>query len=356
MDLDPLIQLMAKEQASDLHIRTKGPAYLRRDGDLVPVAGSAFSAEQIRAIAEARMPPHAQAAFAERRQADYSFGIEGVGRFRVNYFLQQEQPTLALRLLAAGVPTLEALRLPAAPLRMLASQERGLLLVTGITGSGKSSTLAAMIDHINETRRCHILTLEDPIEYLHADKQAMVTQRELGTDMLSFPEGLRGALRQDPDVILLGEMRDPETTSAALTAAETGHLVLSTLHTTDALQTINRIIDMYPPHQQAQVRVQLAESLKGVASQRLLRAAAGGRVPAVEVLVVTALVKQAIEKSQLREITEAMEKGSYYGMQTFNQALVKLGKAGLARESELLAAATNPDDVKLALRGIERGV
>jgi twitching motility protein PilT len=355
VDLDQLITLMVEQQASDLHIRPQGPAYIRRDGDLVPVEGSAFTHEEIREIAFARMPPHAKAAFEERLQADYSFGSEGLGRFRVNLFLQQEHATLALRRLSARVPTLEELRLPAAPLRMLASQERGLILVTGITGSGKSSTLAAMIDHINETRRCHILTIEDPIEYVHTDKKAMVTQREIGTDTLSFLEGLRGALRQDPDVILVGEMRDLETTSAAMTAAETGHLVLGTLHTTDARQTINRIIDMYPPHQQGQVRVQLAETLKGVVSQRLLRAIQGGRVPAVEVLLVTVLVKQCIEKNQLHEITDAMAKGGYYGMQTFNQALVKLGKAGLAREEEILAAATNPDDVKLALRGIESG-
>jgi twitching motility protein PilT len=355
MDLDQLIRLMVEQGASDLHVRPKGPVYLRHDGDLAPVEGSTFSQEEIREMAYSRMPAHAKAAYEERNQADYSFGTEGLGRFRVNIFRQQGHATLALRRLSARVPTLEELRLPAAPLRNLASQERGLLLVTGITGSGKSSTLAAMIDSINETRRCHILTIEDPIEYVHVDKKAMVTQRELGTDTPTFLEGLRGALRQDPDVILVGEMRDLETTSMAMTAAETGHLVLGTLHTTDARQTINRIIDMYPPHQQPQVRVQLAESLKGVVSQRLLRAIGGGRVPAVEILVVTALVKQSIEKNQLHEIVDAIAKGGYYGMQTFNQALVKLGKAGLVREEELLAAATNPDDVKMALRGIESG-
>jgi twitching motility protein PilT len=355
MNLDELIRLMVEQRASDLHVRSNGPAYVRRDGDLAPVEGSSFTSDEIHDLAFQRMPPHAQRTFGERLQADYSFGVEGVGRFRVNLFKQQGQHTLALRWLAPRVPTLAELRLPVEPLRKLAANERGLILVTGITGSGKSSTLAAMIDHINETRHCHILTIEDPIEYAHTDKQSMVTQREVGTDVLSFADGLRGALRQDPDVILVGELRDLETAAIAMTAAETGHLVLGTLHTVNAHQTINRLLDMFPPHQQPQVRVQLSETLKGVVSQRLLRAIQGGRIPAVEILIITALVRQSIERNQIHEINDAMSKGAFYGMQTFNQALVKLGKAGLASEAEILAAATNPDDLKLALRGIETG-
>jgi twitching motility protein PilT len=356
MDLSRLIALMVEQRASDLHLRANGPAYLRRDGDLVPVEGSAFTQDEIRAIAFEQMPPKAKRELEERLQADYSFGLEGLGRFRVNFFTQQGRYAMAIRWLSARVPTLAELRLPVECLQKLAQNERGLILVTGITGSGKSSTLAAMIDSINETRACHILTIEDPIEYVHQDKKAMITHRELGTDTLSFLDGLRGALRQDPDVILMGELRDLETTAAAMTAAQTGHLVLGTLHTVDARQTINRIIDMYPPYQQPQVRIQLAETLKGVVSQRLLRATQGGRVPAVEVLVVNAHVRQLIEENHVGDIAEAMAKGGYYGMQTFNQALVKLAKAGLAREEEVLAAATNPDDVRLALRGIESSV
>jgi twitching motility protein PilT len=355
MDIETLIATMTERNATDLHVRPRGPAYLRIDGDLVRAEGTAFSSEEIEAMALQRMPPSAKIVLAERMQADYSFGIPGHGRFRVNVFKQQGLTSMAIRALAPRIPTLAELNLPVEPLRRLATNERGLILVTGITGSGKSSTLAALIDTINESRRCHILTLEDPIEYLHEDKNAMITQRELGTDTGSFLEGLRGALRQDPDVILMGELRDLETTSAAMTAAETGHLVFGTLHTVDARQTINRILDMYPPHQQSQIRVQLAQTLKGVITQRLLRGARGGRVPAVEVLAVTALVQQLIERNEIHGIAEAMEKGAFYGMQTFHQALVKLAKAGLVREEEVLAAASNPEDLKLALRGIERG-
>jgi twitching motility protein PilT len=352
MDLQSLIQLMVERKASDLHIRPRGPAYIRVNGDLTPVEGSEFTQDAIQAMAFERMPPKARRDLEERMQADYSFGLPELGRFRVNFFKQQDQCSMAIRWLSSRVPTLEELRLPVEPLQQIAANERGLILVTGITGSGKSSTLAAILNQINETRSCHILTIEDPIEYVHQDRKAMVTHRELGMDTVSFPDGLRAALRQDPDVILLGELRDLETMSAAMTAAQTGHLVLGTLHTIDARQTITRVIDMYPPHQQTQIRVQLADTLKGVVSQRLIRSTQGGRVPAVELLVVTAHVKQLIEENKLTEIADAMTKGGFYGMQTFNQALVKLYRAGLAAGDEILAAATNPDDVRMAMRGI----
>jgi twitching motility protein PilT len=355
MNLAELIAVMVQRRASDLHIRPSGAAYLRCDGQLVPVEGAAFTQDEIRDMAMERMSPKARADFDERMQADYSFGMPAMGRFRVNFYLQQGKGALAIRLLSERVPTFADLKLPAKALQALADNERGLILVTGITGSGKSSTLAAMLNYINESRACHILTIEDPVEYVHQDKKSIVSQREIGADTLSFAEGLRGALRQDPDVILVGEMRDLETTSLAMTAAQTGHLVLGTLHTLDARQTINRIIDLYPPHQQAQVRTQLADTLKGVVSQRLIRGTQGGRVPAVEVLVVTGLVKQLIEENKLNDIAGAMAKGAFYGMQTFNQSLVQLGKAGLAREADLLAAATNPDDVRMALHGIQSG-
>jgi twitching motility protein PilT len=230
------------------------------------------------------------------------------------------------------------------------------VLVTGATGAGKSSTLASMVEYINNTRNEHIITIEDPIEFVHTDKKCIISQREIGEDSLTFVDALRMAMRQDPDVIMMGEMRDLETVSSALTAAETGHLVLGTLHTIDAIQSIARVVDLYPPHQQALVRIQLAESLKAVISQRLLPCLRGGRIPAIEVLVVTAHVRQLIQDNSSVGITTAMAKGAFYGMQTFNQALVKLYKDGLVREEEILAAASSPDDVKMALRGIEQEV
>jgi len=228
--------------------------------------------------------------------------------------------------------------------------------VTGITGSGKSSTLSAIINYINESRADHILTVEDPIEFVHKDKKSILSQREIGEDTLDFVEALKMAMRQDPDVILMGEMRDAESVSAAITAAQTGHLVFGTLHTIDAVQTVNRIIDLYPPHQQELMRIQLSESLKAVISQRLLPGVKGGRVPAIEIMIVTAHVKKQIEDNSARGIAEALAKGGFYGMQTFNQSLVKLYKEGLVKEEDVLAAATNPDDVKLAMRGIEQEV
>jgi twitching motility protein PilT len=254
------------------------------------------------------------------------------------------------------MPTFQELRLPMATMKKIADNSRGLVLVTGITGSGKSSTLAAMVDYVNETRAEHVLTIEDPIEFVHKDKKAIVSQREIGEDTDTYAAGLRMAMRQDPDVILVGEMRDLETTSAALTAAQTGHLVFGTLHTIDAIQTISRVIDLYPPHQQELIRIQLAESLKAVISQRLLPCIKGGRVPAVEILIVTAHVRKMIEENNSQGITQACAKGQFYGMMTFNQSLVKLFKDGLVKEEDVMEAATSPDDLKLALRGIEQEI
>jgi twitching motility protein PilT len=353
LTLDQLIKVMMDHKSSDLHIRSKGPAYIRVDGDLVPVEGSAFTQDQIKQIGLEKMSDVAKRDLAQRNQCDFSFGIEGMGRFRVNYYRSMGDYSMALRYIPAGIPTLDQLRLPIDSMKKMCAAERGIILVTGITGSGKSSTLAAMIDEINSTSSSHIITVEDPVEFVHSNKRSVVTQREIGLDTVDFVDAIRGALRQDPDVILMGEMRDLETTSAAMTAAQTGHLVFGTLHTLDAKTTINRIIDLYPPHQQPQIRQQLAETLKGVVSQRLLRSTKGGRVAAVEVLIVTAHIKKLIEENHVGDIADAMKKGSFYGMQTFNQALVKLCRDGLATQEEVLAAATNPDDVALALRGIE---
>ena len=353
LDLQSLARLMVEKKGSDLHIRSNGPTYIRSNGELGPLEGVSFTGPEVEAMALGSMTPRAKRIFEEKQETDYSFAIEGVGRFRVNAFRQRTFMTMAIRFISPRIPSLEDLRLPVETMRKICGNSRGMVLVTGITGSGKSSTLAAMIGHINQSRADHIVTIEDPIEFVHKDVKSLISQRELGTDTTTYVDALRAAMRQDPDVILMGEMRDIETVSAAMTAAETGHLVFGTLHTTDAQQTISRIVDLYPPHQQTQARLTLADTLKAVVSQRLLASTKGGRVPAVEILVVTAHVKKLIEENKLGDVVDAMKKGSFYGMQTFNQSLVKIFQAGLASEEDILANATNPDDVKMAMRGIE---
>jgi twitching motility protein PilT len=356
MNIQELLQAMINQAASDLHIRSKGPSYVRVDGNLQPVNESTLSQQEVEAMMMTMISPRAKKIYERVGECDFSFQVADVARFRVNAYRQRGLLCLSIRHISMEIPTMEDLRLPVATVRKIADNQRGLVLVTGATGSGKSSTLAAMIDHINAARNEHIITVEDPIEFIHRDKKCIISQREIGDDSLTFVDALRMAMRQDPDVIMMGEMRDLETVSAALTAAETGHLVLGTLHTIDAIQSIARIMDLYPPHQQELVRIQLADSLKAVISQRLLSCLRGGRIPATEVLVVTAHVRQLIQDNNSAGITTAMAKGAFYGMQTFNQALVKLYKDGLVKEEEILAAASSPDDVKMALRGIEQEV
>jgi twitching motility protein PilT len=256
-----------------------------------------------------------------------------------------------MRYVPVEIPSFETLNLPQV-VKKIADNPRGLVLVTGTTGCGKSTTLASMIKHINSTRTNHIITLEDPIEFLHKDKLSIISQRELGIDTTSYSEALKHIVRQDPDVILIGEMRDTDTMAAALTAAQTGHLVLSTIHTIDAIQTVTRIVDMFPPHHQNQIRLQLSDTLKGVISQRLLANIKGGRVPACEILVVTALVKKFIEQNTMSEIMQAMKQGAYYGMQVFNQSLLALYNSGNISLEDALAAATNPEELMMNIRGI----
>ncbi len=356
MDLQTLLQTMINRRASDLHIRAGGPAYLRVDGKLVTAAPDSIAAAEVEGMLAPILSQRAKGIFADRGEVDFGFQAGEVARFRVNVFRQRGRLAVAIRFIPTVIPSFQDLRLPVDTMRQITENSRGLVLVTGITGSGKSSTLAAMVDYINETRAEHILTIEDPVEFVHKDRKGILSQREIGADTPTYAEGLRMALRQDPDVILVGEMRDPETTSAALTAAQTGHLVLSTLHTADSIQTISRIIDLYPPHQQALMRIQIAESLKAVVSQRLLPCIKGGRVPAIEVLIVTAHVRKMIEENNSLAIAQACAKGQFYGMQTFNQSLVKLFRDGLVREEDVLEAATSPDDLKLALRGIEQEI
>ncbi len=356
MTLQELLQVLVNKHGSDLHVRAGGPAYIRVDGELEQVSPDVISAEQVDQMLRQVAPPRAQKIYDEKGECDFSFQAGEVARFRVNAFKQRQRLCLAVRFITTQIPTLSDLRLPVATMKKISENSRGLVLVTGITGAGKSSTLAAMIDYINESRAEHIITIEDPIEFIHKDKKAIVSQREIGEDTRTYSEGLRMAMRQDPDVVLIGEMRDLETTQAALSAALTGHLVFGTLHTTDAIQTIGRIVDLFPPHQQPLIRIQLAESLRAIVSQRLLPSTKGGRVPAVEILINTPHVRKQIEDNKSVEIVQALQKGQFYGMMTFNQSLVKLFKDGLASEAEVLSAASSPDDLKLALRGIEQEI
>ncbi len=356
MDLQTLLQTMVNKRASDLHVRANAPAFLRVDGNLEAVSADLVTGQEIEAMLMQVITPRAKKVYEQKGECDFSFQAGDTARFRVNAFRQRQLLCMAVRYISMKIPTIEELRLPVATVRKIADNSRGLVLVTGVTGSGKSSTLAAMVDYINETRAEHVITVEDPIEFVHRDKKCLISQREIGEDTATYVDALRMAMRQDPDVILMGEMRDLETVSAALTAAQTGHLVFGTLHTIDAIQTIARIIDLYPPHQQALIRIQLADSLKAVVSQRLLACLKGGRIPAIEILIVTAHVKKLIEENNSVGISQALSKGAFYGMQTFNQSLVKLYKDGLVAEEEVLAAASNPDDVKLAMRGIEQEV
>ena len=352
MDISELLAFVVKNRASDLHLSAGLPPMIRVHGDIRRINLPPLEHKDVHSMIYDIMNDAQRKTYEENLEVDFSFAIPGLARFRVNAFVQQRGAAAVMRTIPTKVLTLEELNAPKV-FTTISEYPRGLVLVTGPTGSGKSTTLAAMINYINENKSSHIITIEDPVEYVHPNKQSMITQRELGLDTPDFVQAIRGALRQDPDTILMGEMRDTETTGAAMTAANTGHLVFGTLHTLDAKTTLNRVIDMFPPHQQAQVRVMMAETLKGVVSQRLLRGIKGGRVPAVEILVVTAHVKKLIEDNHLNDLPDAMKKGGFYGMQTFNQSLVRICKEGLATEEEVLSAATNPDDVKLALRGIE---
>jgi len=327
----------------------------RVDGALVPLKDARrLPPEEISRMAFGIMNDYQKEKFKQTNEVDLAYGVPGLGRFRVNVFQQRGTLGVVLRVIPFKIQTIEQLMLPKV-LEKIAAEQRGLVLVTGTTGSGKSTTLAAMIDQINATETCHIMTIEDPIEFLIRDKRSIVNQREVGVDTMSFGQALKSALRQDPDVILVGEMRDLETIETALTAAETGHLVMSTLHTLDATETINRIISAFPPYQQKQVRLQLGSVLKAVISQRLVpRADAKGRVPAIEVLLSTARVRELIEdKDRTKEIPEAIAQGNVtYGMQTFDQSLMWLLKSNVISYEEALRQATNPDDFALRVSGV----
>jgi len=355
-DLDRLLILLAELDGSDLHLKAGAPPRMRIAGALKTLDDEPrFTAEETDQLAASIMAPGVLETFRKHHEVDFAYSIPGVGRFRVNAFYQRSSVALAMRRVRASAATIGELGLPDV-VRRLAEEHRGLVLVTGPTGSGKSTSLAAMVNHINHTRECHIITIEDPVEYLHRDDLAAIDQREVGFDTDTFGSAMRVVLRQDPDVILVGEMRDVETVSAALTAAETGHLVLSTLHTINSTETINRIVDFFPPHQQNQIRVSLAGSLKGIVCQRLIPTADGkNRVPALEVMVVNGRIQQAIVDPVLTsDIEGIVADGEYYGMKTFDQSLADLLADGTIDMKDAMTAASNPHDLKVMLE--RRGV
>ena len=353
--IDDLLKVAVGHGASDLHLKVGAFPVMRIGGELHPMADAPrLRQEDTLDMAFSIMSNRQKQRFKEVNEVDIGYGVAGLGRFRANIFQQRGTVSIVLRVIPDQTTSTAHLGLPPV-IDRVAEERRGLILVTGATGSGKSTTLAAILDYINGTRSGHIVTIEDPIEFLHRDKQSFVTQREVDVDTRSFAEALRGALRQDPDVILVGEMRDHETIATALTAAETGHLVLSTLHTLDATETITRIVSSFPSHQQKSVRLQLAGILKAVISMRLVRAAKGpGRVPAVEVLVSTAFIRDhIINEEKTYMIREAIAAGtSQYGMQTFDQSLFRLLQSGLISVDEAVLNATNPDEFKMRVSGI----
>ncbi len=353
--IDDLLVIAVREGASDLHLKAGCLPALRVNGELRAVRNWArLTQEDTLTISFAVMNNRQKEKFKDNAEIDVAYSVPGLGRFRCNIHQQRGTVGLVFRIIATGVKTITELCLPPV-LEQIAEERRGLVLVTGSTGSGKSTTLAAVIDQINTTRCGHIITIEDPIEFLHKDKKSFIIQREIDVDALTFQSALRGALRQDPDVILVGEMRDHETIETAMVAAETGHLVLSTLHTVDATETIQRIVTTFPPHQQMGMRLQLASVLKAVISMRLIRSKTGNsRVPAVEILRSTEMIRECIlHPEKTKAIRDAIAKGrSQYGMQTFDQSLYDLHQQGLITFEEALLGATNQDDLRLQLRGV----
>jgi twitching motility protein PilT len=349
-DLDRLLHDLADVDGSDLHLKSGAPPRWRVEGVLSTLEGPRLTPKDTFELAAAIMPANIREIFEAKHEADFAYAVQGLGRFRVNVFRQRGSVAMAMRLVHTNPSTVADLGLPDVVQR-LADERRGLVLLTGPTGSGKTTTLAAMVNHINHTRACHIITIEDPIEYLHVDDLAAIEQREVGFDTESFTSAMRVVLRQDPDVILVGEMRDPETVYTALTAAETGHLVLSTLHTRTATETINRIVDFFRADEQEQIRVSLSSGLVGTICQRLIPRADGcGRIPAAEIMVVNGRIQEAIlDPLKTSQIDQIIAEGEYYGMQSFDQSVAGLMRSGVIELREALNAASNPHDLKIML-------
>ncbi len=354
IDLKALLNSAVERKSSDLHLKVGCLPHIRVQGELIPLSNSTpLKREDTTELAQQLLSARQKDTLSQKAEVDLAFGAAGLGRFRVAVFQQRGSISFVFRVIPDIIPAIEDLNLPLV-IKQIAEEDRGLVLITGTTGSGKSTTLAAMIDYINSMRRCHIITIEDPIEFLFRDKLSFISQREVAIDTEAFGTALRSALRQDPDVILVGEMRDVETMKTALVAAETGHLVLSTVHTTDTLETINRIIGMFPPHEQHEMRLMLASTIRAIVSMRLMKSAIVGRVPAVEVLRNTEYIRSLLEQPEkLKDIRRALEAGtSQYGMQTFDQSILGLYRDGHISLSDALRNASQPEDLKLKLQGI----
>ncbi len=351
-DVKAAMRELVEKEGSDLHLKAGSAPLYRVHGELTLDAGAPqLGLEDTEgALRELLHDENKLEEFAHEHEVDFSYEIEGCARFRINAFMQRGTISMVCRAIPHRIATIEELALPDV-VRELAEEERGIILLTGTTGSGKSTTLAAMIDHMNDTMSKHIVTIEDPIEFVHADKRSVINQREVGMDTASFKRALRRVLRQDPDVILVGEMRDEETVQTALSAAETGHLVLSTIHTVDATESINRMLDFFPPHQHHQARAMLAGTIKGVISQRLVPGADGGRVAVCEILRMTGRVRDMIiDSDQTGKLVEVITSGGYYGMQTFDQALFGHVKAGRVTFEDAMRVASSPHDFKLLMQ------
>lgn len=344
--IDVLLKMMVEKNASDLHLKAGSPPMLRVDGELEPAIPQVLPPNAIRKIIESMITEQQKAKLVAERELDFAYSVPGLARFRCNAYFQRNSWALAVRIIPSRPFSVDELGLPEI-FKYLSLRPRGLVLVTGPTGSGKSTTLAAMIDHINSNRKCHIITIEDPIEFLHKDKLAIISQRELGSDTHNFSNALKSALRQDPDVILVGELRDFETTQTAITAAETGHLVLGTLHTTGCANAVDRIIDIFPPHQQHQVRVQLSMILEGVIFQNLIPKATGsGRVLALEIMTGTPAVRHLVREGKTHMLPNAIQSGAEDGMISFDQSLRDLYLQGLVSLEYALSAAFNPEELE----------
>ena len=353
--LEDLLIEMVERGSSDLFIKAGSPPNLRIDGSIVSMDYGDLSGQECEQMARSIMNETQWAAFGEMPEMDLAVGVSGLGRFRVNCFRQRGSIGMVFRHISNPEFSFEQLNLPPI-VRELAERRRGMALVTGMTGSGKSTTLAAMINHINEKRRCHIVTVEDPIEFLHQDKMSIVNQREVGFDTMNFRDALRHVLRQSPDVILIGEMRDLETIQTAISASETGHLVFSTLHTTDAVQTVERIINYFPAYLHNQIRMELSLCINGIICQRLIPHKSGsGRVPAIEIMVNTPSIKKLLLEGKTMELAEHIVQGEYYGMQSFNQSLIKLIQKNLVGYETALNYATSPEELRLAMEGLGSG-